>query len=47
MVSVSMHEMISALLTKGPLGCFAFQADQPKAKTINPDMNSIFFMTIV
>ena len=26
-----MHEMISALLTKAGLACFAFQPDQPKA----------------
>jgi hypothetical protein len=39
-----MHEMISALLTKAGLACFAFQPDQPNASTINPDMNSSFFM---
>jgi hypothetical protein len=44
MVSVSMHEMTSALLTKGLLDCFAFQPVQPKAKTINPDMNKSFFI---
>jgi len=36
--------MISALLTKERLACFAFQPDQPNAKTIKPDMNNSFFM---